>query len=181
MYPVRRQIYETLRARRATKLKPWEPHVNGMRAWPWDIDPLGDLNNGRILTLSDVGRIALARRIGLIDAMTANGWRIAMAGSTPQYRKRVTLWARLTWHNRLIGMDEKFLYIEHTLFANGVPSANIMTRSVIVQNGKLVPTAEVAAALGCADWRPLLPEWVVEWAAADDKRPYPFPEMTTDA
>ncbi|MEL7466433.1 MAG: acyl-CoA thioesterase [Pseudomonadota bacterium] len=181
MYPVRRQILETLRARRAPKLNPWEPHINAMRTWPWDIDPLGDLNNGRILTLSDVGRIALARRIGLIEAMADRGWRIAMAGSTPQYRKRVTLWARLEWHNRLIGMDAKFLYIEHTLSANGVPSANIMTRSVIVKQGKLVPATEVAAAMGFPGWNPPLPDWVAAWAAADDQRPYPYPEMTGSA
>ena len=78
-------------------------------------------------------------------------------------------------------MDAKFLYIEHTLFANGVPSANIMTRSVVVKRGKLVPATEVATALGCPDWNPPLPDWVAEWAAADDKRPYPYPEMTAPA
>ena len=75
MYPVRRQILETLRARRLPRLKPWEPHFNRMRAMPWDIDPLGDLNNGRIITLSDVGRVALARRIGLIKMMDYADWR----------------------------------------------------------------------------------------------------------
>lgn len=179
MYPIRRQIIESLRARRAPKLQPWEPHLNRMRAMPWDIDPLGDLNNGRIVTLSDVGRIALARRIGLIEVMMARGWRIAMAGSTPQYRKRVTLFAKLEWHNRLIGADAKFLFIEHTLFANGVPSANIMTRSVVVHRGKIVPAGDVLNAMGHPEWRPELPEWVRTWAAADNARPYPYPAMTS--
>ena len=178
MYPVRRQIIESLRARRLPQLKPWEPHINRMRAMPWDIDPLGDLNNGRIVTLSDVGRSALARRIGLIEVMKRKNWRIAMAGSTPQYRKRVTLMARLEWHNRLIGLDAKFAYIEHTLFANGAPAANIMCRSVIVHQGRLVPATDVAVEMGYGDWRPGLPDWVREWAVADDKRPWPYPAMT---
>ena len=173
MYPVRRQALDLLRARRLPPLKPWEPHINSMRAMPWDIDPLGDLNNGRIMTLSDVGRITLAKRTGLLAAMKRRGWRIAMAGSTPQYRKRVTMWTPLEFHSRIIGLDHKFAYIEHTLYARGAPAANVMCRSVIVAKGKIVSPRDVAEEMGHADWNPDLPDWVRRWAEADDLRPWP--------
>jgi len=173
MYPIRRQALDLLRARRMPPLGPGEIHVNRMRAWPWDIDPFGDLNNGRIVTLSDVGRISLALRSGLVAAMKRRRWGLAMAGSAPQYRKRTTMWARLEWRSRVIGRDEKFTFIDHVMIANGAPAAQVTCRLVVTSKGRLVPTQDVFDELGHGDWNPDLPRWVADWAAADDARPWP--------
>ena len=74
---------------------------------------------------------------------------------------------------RIIGLDHKFAYIEHTLYARGAPAANVMCRSVIVAKGKIVPPRDVAEEMGHADWNPDLPDWVRRWAEADDLRPWP--------
>lgn len=177
MYPIRRQMLEWRRARRMGPLAPGEAHVNHMRAWPWDIDPFGDLNNGRIVTLTDVGRIGLALRSGLIDAMRRRRWGLAMAGSAPQYRKRVTMWARLEFRSRLVARDERFFFIEQSMWADGAPSFNMMCRTVVTAKGGAVATDEVAAELGRPDWRPEPPAWVRDWAAADSARPWPPDRM----
>mgnify|MGYP000498272001 CR=1 FL=1 len=173
MYPVRRQIIESLRCRKLSPLAPGETHVNHMRALPWDIDPFGDLNNGRIITLSDVGRIGLAQRTGLIRAMRTNRWGLAMAGSAPHYRRRVTMWEKLAFHSTLVAHDQRFFFIEHTLYASGEPAANVMCRTVITSRGKIVPPTNVLAATGVEGWNPPIPEWVEKWAKADSARPWP--------
>lgn len=173
MYPVRRQILESLRCRKLSPLAPGETHVNKMRALPWDIDPFGDLNNGRILTLTDVGRIGLSQRMGLIKAMRANRWGFAMAGSAPHYRRRVTMWEKLVFHSRFIGRDERFFFVEQTLYADGEPAFNVMCRTVITSRGKIAPPSDVLAAMGFEDWNPAPPDWVTQWAAADSLRPWP--------
>lgn len=173
MYPVRRQIIEALRCRKMPPLVPGDTHVNHMRAMPWDIDPFGDLNNGRIITLSDVGRIGLAQRTGLIKAMRANRWGLAMAGSAPHYRRRVKMWEKLTFHSRFVGHDGRFFFIEHTLYASGESAFNAMCRTVITSKGGIVPPPDVMAAVGHDHWNPAPPEWVLHWAKADSARPWP--------
>ena len=173
MYPLRRQILESLRARRLPPLAPGEAHRHRFRVMPWDIDPFLDLNNGRILTLMDVGRIALAQRMGLIAALRRRGWGFAMAGSAPQYRKRVTMWARCETVSRLVGRDSRFIYIEQQLLAGGAPAAQVMCRSVITERGRLVPVDEVAAEMGAPDWDPPKPAWVEAWIEAETLRPWP--------
>ena len=160
MYPVRRQFLDYVRAGRLGPLPLDGEHVNRMRAWPWDIDPFGDLNNGRIVTLSDVGRISFFRRIGLIAAMRRRRWGLAMAGSAPQYRKRVTMWTPLSFRTRLVGRDARFLFVRHVLYARDVPAAEIACRLVTTEKGRIAPTDEVMAELGAPDWNPPLPDWM---------------------
>ncbi len=177
MYPLSRQFFDYLRARRLGPLPLDGEHVNRMRAWPWDIDPFGDLNNGRILTLSDVGRISFAARIGLLAALKRRRWGMAMAGSAPQYRRRVTMWEPLEFRTRLIGRDEKFFYMRHLMLARGEPAAEIVCRLVVTENRRIAPTDMVAAEIGATDWRPALPGWVAALAAAEAERPWPPAEI----
>ena len=60
MYPFLRLGLEVLRARRAPPLPIDGVHVSHHTCWPWDLDPWGELNNGRTLTLYDLGRVPLA-------------------------------------------------------------------------------------------------------------------------
>ena len=56
MYPFLRLGWHLWRARQAWAL-PWQgTHVSAHRIWPWDLDPFGELNNGRTLTMFDLGR-----------------------------------------------------------------------------------------------------------------------------
>ncbi len=173
MYPIRRQILESIRAARLPALRPGEAHVHRFRVTPWDIDPFGDFNNGRIITLTDIGRIALAQRMGLIKVMRARRWGLAMAGSTPQYRKRVTVFQRCETRSRIVARDPRFIYIEHLLMAEGAPAAHIMCRTVITAERRMVPTDEVVAALGDPGWNPEKPDWVKAWIEAEALRPWP--------
>lgn len=55
MYPFVRFAKEALKYRNAPKLGLLETHVSYHRCWPWDLDPWIELNNGRTLTLYDLG------------------------------------------------------------------------------------------------------------------------------
>jgi len=57
MYPYARVAAPVLRARRAPRVAAFDTVVTRHRLLPWDIDPWGELNNGRALTLYDTGRV----------------------------------------------------------------------------------------------------------------------------
>ncbi len=73
MYPYLRMVKEILKFR-GQPLGPLETHVSHHLCWPQDIDPWMELNNGRTLTLYDLGRIPMAGRTGLHRVAKAKGW-----------------------------------------------------------------------------------------------------------
>lgn len=76
MYPFVRMAKEIWTSRRQPRLGLTEPHVSHHVCWPWDLDLWAELNNGRTLTLFDLGRIPLAVRTGLVGVLRRNGWSI---------------------------------------------------------------------------------------------------------
>ncbi|MEK6217047.1 MAG: thioeseterase, partial [Boseongicola sp.] len=66
MYPYIRAAYAMVKARSLPPMRLYDTHVSHHRAWPWDTDVFGELNNGRILTLFELGRWQSTVRLGLI-------------------------------------------------------------------------------------------------------------------
>ena len=82
MYPMVRLVKEVVKARRMPPLHVLGTHVSHHRCWPQDIDYFFEMNNGRILTILDLGRTGLAQRVGLLRALRENGWGLTIAGSS---------------------------------------------------------------------------------------------------
>jgi acyl-CoA thioesterase FadM len=132
-----------------------------------------ELNNGRTLTLYDLGRIPLASRAGLLEALKKNRWGLTMAGASVRYRRRVRAFDRIEMHSRLIGWDERFIYLEQSMWVKGEAASNILYRSAVTDVKGIVPTSKVADALGIEEELTDLPDWVRAWIDAEALRPWP--------
>ena len=82
MYPFLRAIKAMAAASRQPPLGLLDAHVSEHICWPWDLDPWVELNNGRTLTLYDLGRLPLSRRTGVEKVMRAKRWGLTVAGSS---------------------------------------------------------------------------------------------------
>jgi acyl-CoA thioesterase FadM len=173
MYPFLRLGLETLLARRAPPLPLDGVHVSRHTCWPWDLDPWRELNNGRALTLYDLGRLPLVMRTGVAAALGARGWGITIAGSSVRYRRRVRAFQRIEMRSRLLGRDARFFYVQQAMFRGGEALSAALLRSAVTSADGIVPTDRVVAALGRGDWDPPLPDWVAAWSAAEALRPWP--------
>lgn len=175
MYPVIRFVREVMAARRAPHLPPLGAHVSTHRVWPWDLDPWWELNNGRTLTLYDLGRIPMAIRLGIVDTMKRNGWGFTVAGNSVRYRKRIKLFHRFTQVSRTLGWDGRFLYMDQSMWIEGECANHMLLRVAIVGGGRkgIVDPATFMAALGHDGPSPDLPDWVAAWIEADARRPWP--------
>ncbi|MBY5971500.1 acyl-CoA thioesterase [Ferrimonas balearica] len=176
MYPYIRLAKEYLKFRNAPKLRPGETHVSHHIVWPWDIDPWMELNNGRTLTIFDLGRIPYAARSGLFEVMKREKWGLTVAGTAIRYRKRLTAFTRVEMRTRLMGVDKRFIYIEQSMWSEGECANHATLRTGVIRNRKLVPTEEVARALGPDITLPELPAWAETLFAAENDRPWP-PQM----
>lgn len=173
MYPFLRLAREYLRLRGAPPLALTQAHVSSVTCWPWDLDPWRELNNGRTLTLYDLGRVPMAVRTGLVATTRARGWGLTVAGNTTRYRRRVRAFDRLGLHSRCIGWDARFFYMEQSMWRGADCTSHILIRTAVTSSRGIVPTAEVLAAMGQPAESPPLPDWVTAWIAAEALRPWP--------
>ena len=88
-----------------------------------DIDPMFEMNNGRVLTVYDIGRTDFIIRTGLAKQLLKNRWGMVVAGCTIQYRNRIRLFDKVTIKTQLVGIDERWLYLEHSMWVKGKPYA----------------------------------------------------------
>jgi acyl-CoA thioesterase FadM len=174
MYPVPRLLWQLRRARALPSLPLLGTHESRHICWPWDLDVFGELNNGRTLTLYDLGRIPWFGRIGLDGVLRRERWQVAVVGASVRWRRRVHAMERLSMRTRALGWDERFLYSEQSLWkANGECASHILIRAAVSDRTGIVPSARVLAALGHAEPSPELPPWVLEWTLAEAHRPWP--------
>jgi len=173
MYPFLRMFKEMARARRLPPLGLFDAHIGHHICWPWDLDPWAELNNGRTLTIYDLGRLPLGLRTGVHKYLVARGWGLTVAGSSVRYRRRVTVFTRLVSHSRCLGWDDRFLYTEQSLWRGEDCTSHVLIRSAIVSKAGIVPPAELAKAAGVSPESPALPGWVTAWTQAEAARPWP--------
>jgi acyl-CoA thioesterase FadM len=173
MYPYLRLAKELWVHRDASKLGVTDTHVSHHRCWPQDIDPWMELNNGRTLTLYDLGRIPYAVRTGLKDVVRAQGWGITVAGNTTRYRRRVRLFDRIEMRTRCIGWDHRFFYLEQSMWRGEECTSHMLLRSAVTSPGGIVAPARVMQAMRQPAESPALPGWVQAWIAGDAERPWP--------
>ena len=174
MYPFIRLFWQAYKHRKDPKLGLLEVHESTHYCMPWDIDLWMELNNGRTLTLFDLGRVPLGQRTGLFATLKRHNWGLAVAGSTTRYRRRVRAFDKITMKSRCIGFDERFVYIEQAMFhTNGECANHVIIRAAITSKSGIVPTQNVIAELGGSAELVALPEWVRLWIDAAAQRPWP--------
>lgn len=173
MYPFVRLAKEVALNRSRPPLAMGDVHVTHLRAWPFDIDPFLDLNNGRILTLMDLGRTGYFVRLGIPKILKEKGWYGTVAGSAVRYRKRITAMQKLELRTRVIGWDRRFIYFDQAFWRGGECCAHAVIRTAITTGKGIVPTSEIAGAMGYDPVSPPLPAWILAWDAAEQDRPWP--------
>lgn len=173
MYPIIRLAKEHLLYRNAGDLTALGTHVSHHRCWPQDIDPFIEMNNGRILTILDLGRITLARRVGLLAALKQNKWGLTMAGVSVQYRKRIRPFVKFRTVSKAVGWDDKFFYLDQSIWIGETCAMQALYRSAVTDKSGIVKPERIFAAMGFTDDAPVLPDWVQHWVDADAHRPWP--------
>ena len=138
-----------------------------------DIDNFLEMNNGRVLTLFDMGRTDFAVRSGLGTQLLKQRWGLVVAGSTIQYRKRIRAFDKVTMKTRIVGFDERWIYIEQSMWVKGKPCSSALLRTGVTEGGKVIETSRVLGALNQADWKLRPSGYVAEWIISDADRPWP--------
>lgn len=160
-------LIATSRLRRRVPL--WSAHETAFRVWPTDLDLLGHMNNGKYLTIMDLARMDLMLRSGTWKRLTARGWYPVVAGQTITYRRSLEPFRSFRVRTRLIGSDERWIYLEQT-FLTGRRGREIAAQAIVRarflrRSGGTVDVEELYDAAGRPDAELAVPAWVPQWTA----------------
>lgn len=143
-----------LRLRRAPRIDLLDEVVLDLRVLPNDLDALGHMNNGRYLSIMDLGRVALTARTGLAGIARRRRWIPLVRGIEIEYFRPLMPWQRFRLHTRLVSWDRKWLYLEQRFVSGDTLHARAHARGLLRGRDGNVPTATLLAALGAGDREP---------------------------
>ncbi|UOE43604.1 acyl-CoA thioesterase [Agromyces larvae] len=156
-------------SRRKPDLGHWDVAETRFIVLPTDLDINRHMNNGVYFSIMDVARFDMLVRNGIWKTMLRKGWYPVVASETITFRKSLNPWQRFTIQSRVIGFDEKSVYVEQRfvrpgpdgepeIYAQGFIRGRFLRRS-----GGTVPVPELIEAFGTDPSGQELPEWIHRW------------------
>jgi acyl-CoA thioesterase FadM len=172
-----RILYVYLRSLFLPKLEHWTTTSKlPLRVWLTDLDTNLHMNNGRFLTVMDLGRFDLLLRSGLWDMVRHTGAVPILAAAQIRYRRPLNFWTRFYLESAVTAWDQKWFYIEQRFIYRDGPDAGKVAAIGLVkgsffdtQTKTTIPTEKVMAHLGEEVTFPPLPEAVTSWGVAEDE------------
>lgn len=165
-----RLALQSLRSLRAQRLADvTETSRVHLRIMPNDLDLNGHVNNGRIYSLADLGRMDWFIRSGSMRVALRERWMPVVGDSSGRFIRQMKVLESFALETTLLGWDHKWLFMEHRMFrADGQLAAIIAVRTTFVPpEGGTVTPARLFSELGLqARLSPPLPEWMQTWLAA---------------
>jgi len=172
MYPYLRVTTTLLGSRFRPDLQMGDIGILKLRAGIFDIDTFGEVNNGRQLTLMDLGRYDMAVRTGLMKVVRKKKWGLVIGGSSVRYRRRIPFLKRFELHSKVIGHDGRWFYFLQEMWRPKNICSSALIKAGVVSKGGLIPATEVLKEFPKSNWNGELPSWVQAWIDAESQRPW---------
>ncbi len=173
MYPFIRLAVVGAAARRKPPLAVEDVATLRLTCWPWDLDMFAEMNNGRVLTLYDLGRLDHGVRVGLTAEARRRRWGFAVGGASVRYRRRVRAFDRISLRTQVLGCDARWFYVHQAMIVRGEAASAGLMRLAVTDRDGIVPPKRVLSAMGRPDWAPSPPAWASRWIEAENARPWP--------
>lgn len=136
------------------------------RVMPGDLDELRHMNNGVYLSNLDHARVELVMRTGLWKRLNEVGMYPVVAAQTITYRKSLELWQKYVIESRLLGVDDRSVYVEQRYVVDGEIYARAYIQArFLYRKGGTVTVEELARVTGIDPVEHPIPEWLHDWAA----------------
>jgi len=133
------------------------------RVWPTDIDNNLHMNNGRYLTLMDLGRFDWILSCGYIGLCFKNRWFPIVGALKILYLKPLKPFEKFQLKTRILGWDAKWIYVEQSFEVKGVLCSKSVLQGLFHGPQGKLSTSEWLKAAGYQKPSPKLPPDVRSW------------------
>ena len=146
-----RIIWLLIASRFRPRLKPpRETSVVSLIVLPNDLDIYGHMNNGRYLTIMDLGRLDLFLRGGLVQAIKGARWNPVLSAAKVRYRRELRLWQKFRLETRIVYWAQTTFVVEHRIVTRIEGGREVVATQALMRGGlydrkarAFVPVAEL--------------------------------------
>lgn len=142
---------------------------------PNDLDLNGHMNNGRYLTIMDLGRMDLVLRTGLLKKMMESKSIPVLSSAKMRYRLPLMPFQGYKLITRVICWDDKWVYMEQRFVIAKGSKAGATAAIGLVKgsfydriNKRTVPSSDLLKAIDMTKDSPAFPEYILKWIEAED-------------
>jgi acyl-CoA thioesterase FadM len=172
-----RLIWLLLTARRRSALSlPNDFSVLSFRVWPHDLDISFHMNNGRYLTLMDLGRLDLMVRSGLWRHVLRHRWTPIASAITVRFQRELRPFQKFRIETRLLCWGATLVVMEQTFVIDGGPRDGQAAARALFKGGlydrkekKFVEISTLMGLLGVSEISPPATPEVEAFLHADDQ------------
>lgn len=136
---------------------PFGVSVLKLRVFPHDLDLSMHMNNGRYLTLMDLGRMDLMLGMGLAGPAFKAGWTPILSATKVRFRRELRLFKSFRLESRVVWWSQTQLVIEQRMLSSG-PDGEVVHASALMLAGlydrkqrQFVPMGRLFALVGQAE------------------------------
>jgi acyl-CoA thioesterase FadM len=151
-----RLLYQLLCLPLRSRLGLWQPSNLRLRCWPSDLDINLHMNNGRFLSLMDLGRLDLVNRTGLLKTMLRRRWRPILGAAQIRFMKPIGPGQEFRLETRLLGWEGKWFWMRQAFYLGEKLAAEAFVKALFLGPGGSIQADEVLRALGLAESSPPL-------------------------
>ena len=155
---------------------PREPSTLRFRVWPHDLDLSFHLNNGRYLTLMDLGRLDVMVRSGLWREVLHHKWTPIASAVTIRFQRELRPLQTFRLDTKLLCWDASLVVMEQIFVVDGGPRDGQVAARALFKGGlydckvrKFVEIARLMALLGVSETSPSATAEVEAFLHADDQ------------
>jgi acyl-CoA thioesterase FadM len=141
-----------------------------MRVYPTDLDLFRHVNNGRYLTLMDLGRFHLMLKSGAMYKIVTEGYKPTILNAFLKYKKELKLFQKFTLKTKIIFWDEKSIYLRQFFVRNNQIYAEAVVKAILVKDRRKTPPADFMKELGLEIKRPERPAYIDQFINLSEEK-----------
>lgn len=140
---------------RARLAPPFDVSRLDMRVWPNDLDVNLHMNNGRYLTIMDIGRFDLIMRMGLMREARRRKWMPVLSAAKVRFPRELRLFQKFRLETRILWWAKTHFVMEHRMIAQSPGGGDQIAAIALMLGGlyeranrRFVPVDELMQAIG---------------------------------
>lgn len=141
----------------------FEPARVTLRVWPTDLDGNLHMNNGRYLSLADLGRLNWFLRSGTLSRARKLRALPVVADAAAKFRRELRLLQPFAIETQLVGWEKRYVFLEHKFVVDERVVGVVAVRCVFKAGRRTVYPGEFFGTLSAHEQSPPLPAWLSQF------------------